>query len=85
MGDMLLGSIQLYAFNYAPTGWASCDGQTLNIISNQALYSLIGAKFGGDGQTTFATPNLNNANPLLPGNNFMKYYIATEGIYPSRP
>ena len=61
-------------------GWMSCEGQVLTITQNQALFSLIGANYGGDGRTTFALPNLNGASPLPQ----MKYYIATEGIYPQR-
>lgn len=79
--DYLLGEITLFPYNFAPMGWMSCEGQILNIAQNQALYSLIGNTYGGSSaQGTFALPNLKGAEPL-PN---MKYYIATEGIYPQR-
>lgn len=83
--EPLLGQIQLYAFGFAPSNWLSCDGQILNISTNQALYTLLGTNFGGNGTTTFGLPNLNNApnNDARPVPQ-MKYYIATMGIYPSR-
>jgi hypothetical protein len=87
--DPTLGQIQLFAFGYAPTGWALCSGQTLNITTNQALFSLISNVYGGDGRTTFALPNLNGAagqpSASLRTDSYMQYYIATEGLYPQRP
>ncbi len=80
MDEPILGQIQLFAFFFAPYGWMSCEGQTLNIQQNAALYSLIGTVYGGDGRTTFMLPNLNGASPL-PN---MKYYIAIQGLYPQR-
>lgn len=53
-----LGQIQPFGFNFAPRGWATCDGQLLPISSNTALFSLLGTTFGGDGRTTFALPDL---------------------------
>jgi len=53
-----IGQIQPFGFNFAPRGWALCDGQLLAISSNTALFSLIGTTFGGDGRTTFALPDL---------------------------
>jgi microcystin-dependent protein len=79
--DTYLGDIFLFAFQFAPVGWMSCEGQILNISQNSALYALIGAQYGGDGINTFALPNLNSSSPL-PG---MKYYMAIQGIFPSRP
>ncbi len=78
--DALMGTIQLFSFLFAPTGWMSCEGQVLNISQNQALFSLIGNNYGGTYPNTFALPNLNGASPLTA----MKYYIAVQGIYPSR-
>lgn len=78
--DALIATIQLFAFQFAPLGWMSCEGQILNVNQNQALYSLIGNTYGGTYPNTFALPNLNGASPL-PG---MKYYIAVQGLYPSR-
>ena len=56
--DFYLGYVTYYAFNYAPQGWAQCNGQLLQITTNQALYSLLGVMYGGDGRTTFALPDL---------------------------
>ncbi len=78
--DPILAQIQLFPFGFEMIGWSTCKGQTLNVIQNQALFSLIGNQFGGDGRTTFMLPNLTNASPI-PG---MQYYIATQGIYPTR-
>lgn len=58
MSDPYIGEIRLFAFGFAPNGWAMCDGQILSIASNPALFSLIGIMYGGDGQTTFALPDL---------------------------
>lgn len=83
--DPILGQIQLFAFGYAPIGWALCNGATMSIQQNQALFALIGITYGGNGQTTFMLPNLMNAAPVpAPGSQFMCYYIATQGIFPSR-
>lgn len=56
--DPFLGQIQAFGFNFAPRGWALCDGQLLPIASNTALFSLLGTTYGGDGRTTFALPDL---------------------------
>ena len=56
--EPLLGSIAMVSFNFAPRGWALCEGQLLPINSNQALFSLLGTTYGGDGRTTFALPDL---------------------------
>lgn len=78
--DYILGQIVLYSFPFAPMGFMSCEGQILQVAQNQALFSLIGFTYGGNGSTTFALPNLKGAEPL-PN---MKYYIAVEGLYPQR-
>ena len=78
--DPFIGQVQLFPFTFAMTGWSTCEGQIFTITQYQALYSLIGFTYGGDGRTTFAVPNLKGAEPL-PG---MKYYIALEGLYPPR-
>lgn len=57
--DPYIGQIELFGFNFAPLGWAFCDGQLLSIADNSSLFALIGIIYGGDGQTTFALPNLN--------------------------
>lgn len=79
--DYYLGGIVLFPYGYAPSGWALCDGTMQSVTQNQALFALIGAKFGGDGRTTFALPNLMGAEPI-PN---MNYYIATQGLWPTRP
>lgn len=57
--EPLLGEIALFGFDYAPRGWASCDGQLLPLMQNTALFSILGTQFGGNGSTNFALPNLN--------------------------
>ena len=64
MQDPWLGEIALVAFNFAPQGWAFCNGQLMSINQNTALFSLLGTTYGGDGQTTFALPNLQSRVPL---------------------
>ncbi|MBP1641244.1 MAG: Tail Collar domain protein [Bacteroidetes bacterium] len=78
--DTYIATILLFAFTYVPNGWMSCDGQTLTISQYQALFSLIGTTYGGNGTTNFMLPNLNGASPLTT----MKYYIAVEGLYPPK-
>jgi microcystin-dependent protein len=58
MGTPFMAEIKIISWNYAPKGWAFCDGQMLPINQNQALFSLLGTTFGGNGQTTFALPDL---------------------------
>ena len=76
--EPFIGQIQLFPYNFAPRGWAPCDGRTLPISQNTPLFSLIGTNFGGDGKTTFALPKL--AGPAA----YVGYYIALMGIFPSR-
>ncbi len=64
MQDPWIGEIALVAFNFAPQGWALCNGQLLSIAQNTALFSLLGTTYGGDGITTFALPNLQSRVPL---------------------
>ncbi len=78
--ETMLGEIELFPFTFVPRGWLLCNGQLLNIAQNQALYSLLGFSYGGDGRTTFALPNLLGTEPV-PNT---KYYIAIEGLYPTR-
>ncbi|GLR15567.1 phage tail protein [Portibacter lacus] len=66
--DPFLGEIILFAGNFAPRGWAFCEGQLLAINQNQSLYALLGTYYGGDGETTFALPDLRGRAPLQPGN-----------------
>jgi len=67
MSDPFLAEIRIFAGSFAPRGWATCDGQILPIAQNTALFSLLGTTYGGNGQTTFALPNLQGATPLHPG------------------
>lgn len=64
MSDFFLGEIRLFGFDYAPEGWHLCDGSLLQIQGNQALYSLIGTTFGGNGTTTFALPDFRGRVPV---------------------
>jgi microcystin-dependent protein len=66
-GDPFLGEIAMVGFNFAPRGWALCDGQLLPIANNQALFSLLGTTYGGDGRTTFALPDLRGRVPAHAG------------------
>ena len=59
-----LGTIRYFAFNFAPRGWAHCDGQLLAISQNEALFSLLGTTYGGDGRTTFALPDMRGRFPI---------------------
>ncbi|MEI4552195.1 phage tail protein [Pseudoalteromonas spongiae] len=67
MADPFISEIRMFGFNWAPRGWSLCDGQILPINQNQALYSLIGTAFGGDGRTTFGLPDLRGRTPVHPG------------------
>ena len=67
MTDPFLAEIRIFCGNFAPTGWATCDGQLLPISQNTALFSLLGTTYGGDGKSTFALPNLQGNAPLQPG------------------
>ena len=62
-----LAQIDIFSFNFAPKGWAQCNGQFMPINQNQALFSLLGTTYGGNGQTTFALPNLQGRVPMYGG------------------
>jgi len=64
VSEAFLGEIRLFSFTFAPKGWATCDGQLLPINQNQALFSLLGTTFGGNGQTNFALPDLRGRTPI---------------------
>lgn len=70
MSNPYLGEIKLCAFGFAPRGWALCNGQFLSIAQNQALFSLLGTTYGGNGTTTFALPDLRGRTPNSFGNGF---------------
>ena len=69
--DPFIGEISWVAFNFAPRGWAFCNGQLLPINQNQALFSLLGTTYGGNGQTNFALPNLQGRGPIHVGNGYV--------------
>lgn len=67
MSEPFVAEIRLFPFNFAPTGWALCQGQLLPISQNTALFSLLGTTYGGDGKSTFALPDLQGRVPMHPG------------------
>jgi len=67
MAEPFLSEIRIFSFNFAPKGWALCNGQLLPINQNQALFSLLGTTYGGNGQTNFALPNLQGKAPTHKG------------------
>jgi len=72
-----LGEVKYFAGNFAPREWAFCQGQLMPIVQYQALFSILGTQYGGDGRTTFALPKIEDLNGC-------KAIIALEGVYPSR-
>lgn len=78
--DIFIGLIRLLPYKLTPRGWLPCEGQILQIQQNTALFALIGNKFGGDGKTTFALPDLRGFEPQ-PG---ARYFMATMGLFPVR-
>src|SRR5690348_7041285 len=71
MGQPYIGMLLLVPYNFAPVGWAMCDGSLQAISSNDALFNLIGTTFGGDGQNTFALPDLRGRTPVHVGPGFV--------------
>ena len=65
--DPFVAEIRIFPFNFAPKGWAFCDGQLLPISQNTALFSLLGTTYGGDGKSTFELPNMQGNAPMAPG------------------
>lgn len=72
MGTPFLSEIRIFSFNFPPKGWALCNGQQLPINQNQALFSLLGTTYGGNGQTTFALPDLRGRVPFHVGSGFLQ-------------
>ena len=70
MSEPFLAEIKLVGFNFAPRGWAFCDGQIMPINQNQSLYSLLGTTYGGDGRTSYALPDLRGRTPLHVGDGY---------------
>jgi len=81
MADNFIGEIRVFPFNFAPSGWALCQGQLLPISQNTALFSLLGVQFGGNGTTTFALPNLQGSIPVAQGQGagLSSYFIGETG------
>lgn len=79
MSDQYIGEIRMFGGNFAPQGWAFCEGQELSISENDALYSLIGTTYGGDGENTFALPDLRGRLPIHQGDRSGSSYILGAG------
>jgi microcystin-dependent protein len=84
MSSPFVAEIRIFGCNFAPTGWAQCNGQILPISQNTALFSLLGTFYGGDGKTTFALPNLEGSAPIhvggnQPGKGLSDYFIGQIG------
>src|SRR6266550_4610897 len=80
MSSPFVAEIRMWACNFAPTGWAQCNGQLLPISQNTALFSLLGTFYGGDGKSTFALPNLEGSSPVGQGQGpgLSDYFIGQE-------
>ncbi len=85
MSEPYVGEIRMFGGTFAPQGWMTCDGQLLAISEYDTLFNLIGTTYGGDGQTTFALPNLSGRLPLHPGQGggLSSYTIGQNGGVPS--
>ncbi|MGG4142652.1 tail fiber protein [Paenibacillus algorifonticola] len=70
MSEAFIGEIRMFAGNYAPQGWAKCEGQILSISENETLYMLLGTTYGGDGMSTFGLPDLRGRLPIHKANNY---------------
>lgn len=76
MSEPFLGEVCIVGFNFAPRGYAKCDGQLLSINQNQSLYAILGTTFGGDGRTSFALPDLRGRTPIHDGSDGGSTFIA---------
>src|SRR5579875_1703762 len=92
MAEPFLSEIRIMSFGFPPKGWALCNGQLLPINQNQALFSLLGTTYGGNGQTTFALPNLQGNVPIHMGSGFTlgqkggeQSYTLTTSEMPAHP
>jgi len=81
MADPFMAEIRIFPFNFAPKGWAFCDGQLLPLSQNTALFSLLGTYYGGDGKSTFGLPNLQGSAPMHPnqGPGLSDRYLGEQG------
>src|SRR3954465_13722543 len=75
MGEPYVGEIRMFAGNFAPAGWMFCEGQVLPISENEVLFQLIGTTYGGDGESTFALPNLASRVPIHMGTGGSGSYV----------
>jgi microcystin-dependent protein len=81
MSEPFLGEIKIISWNFPPRGWTFCNGQFLPINQNQALFSILGTTYGGNGQTTFALPNLQGRSPVYVGNGLSLGEIGGEATH----
>jgi microcystin-dependent protein len=81
MSDPFIAEIKVISFNFPPKGWAFCNGQLLAINQNQALFSILGTTYGGNGQTTFALPNFQARLPIHQGNGFNLGQVGGEAAH----
>jgi microcystin-dependent protein len=81
MADPFVAEIRIFPFNFAPKGWAFCDGQLLPLSQNTALFALLGTFYGGDGKSTFALPNLQGSVPVAQGQGqgLSQYFLGQQG------
>jgi microcystin-dependent protein len=85
MSSPFVAEVRMFGCNFAPTGWAQCNGQLLPISQNTALFSLLGTFYGGDGKSTFALPNLQDSTPVGVGQGagLSEYFLGQQGGAPS--
>jgi microcystin-dependent protein len=81
MGTPYLGEIRIFSFNFPPKGWAMCNGQAMAINQNQALFSILGTTYGGNGITTFNLPNLQGRMPVHFGGGFNLGQLGGEAVH----
>ncbi len=80
----LIGEIRIFGGNFAPAGWKKCSGEILDVNGNEALYSVLGTEYGGDGQTTFALPDMTHfMEEHWPDFELAMYIICVDGDYPT--
>jgi microcystin-dependent protein len=84
MADPFIAEIRVFGFNYAPKGWAECNGQLMPISQNTALFALLGTNYGGDGKVTFGLPNFQGAAPIGQGEGpgLLPHYVGEQGGTP---
>jgi microcystin-dependent protein len=80
MSTPFMGQVEIFSFNFAPKGWTLCNGQLLPINQNQALFSLLGTTYGGDGRVNFALPDMRSRIPVSMGTNVIGTAAGTESV-----